>query len=46
MKDVDLKKIYGVEDYLSSLCLSVKPIYKGQKIGRHLLSARFVEFFL
>lgn len=37
----DISKRYGVTEYLTSITLSVKAAYRGQKLGVHMLDARY-----
>lgn len=38
--EVNVEKIYGTENYLGGLGLSVDPSFRGNAIGYHLLLAR------
>ncbi|XP_023246858.1 uncharacterized protein LOC106637545 [Copidosoma floridanum] len=40
LQKCDVKKIYNVDKYISSICLCVNPTYRGQKLGFYMLDAR------
>ncbi|XP_014205823.1 uncharacterized protein LOC106637530 [Copidosoma floridanum] len=39
-KKADVRKVYGVDEYIGAVGLSVSHKYRGQKLGLHMLEAR------